>query len=317
MIKSVTSLAEGMLLLALQAFAQAPARMVAVTIDDLPFAQSGAEACAPETLHQLTDKLLTPVRAGHIPVTAFVIGRNCPQLTPAQRRAALQLWQAAGVELGSHTYSHPDLNRMPVQEFQQDILHNEPVLADVLNGKRPRYFRFPMLHTGPDTATKNQIATFLKERGYQQAPVTFDNSDWMFAYAYHGARVKGDTATADKVRQAYVPYLESVIAFFEHRSVEVVGREFPQILLLHANELNSEMLPDVLAMLKRRGYQFISLDRALSDPAYRLADDYAGKGGFSWIHRWSITKGMPKSGEPDEPEWIQQSYQRLQQQQAP
>src|ERR1022692_4846029 len=31
-------------------------------------------------------------------------------------------------------------------------------------------------------------------------------------------------------------------------------------------------------------------------------------GGFSWIHRWSRTKGMPNKGEPDEPEWVRKAF---------
>jgi hypothetical protein len=35
------------------------------------------------------------------------------------------------------------------------------------------------------------------------------------------------------------------------------------------------------------------------DEAYRLPDAYYGTGGFSWIHRWSKTKGIPPKGEPE------------------
>jgi hypothetical protein len=105
--------------------------------------------------------------------------------------------------------------------------------------------------------------------------------------------------------------MESVIEFFEKRSVDVVGHEFPQILLLHANHLNAEMMPQLLAMLKARGYEFVSLEHALRDAAYRLPNNYAGRGGFSWIHRWSMTKGMPNKGEPEPAEWLMQEYGRL------
>jgi hypothetical protein len=91
----------------------------------------------------------------------------------------------------------------------------------------------------------------------------------------------------------------------------VVGREFPQVLLLHANHLNAELAPRLLAMLKQRGYQFISLEEAFRDPAYRLPNNYAGPGGFSWIHRWSMTKGMPNKGEPEPPAWLFEEYDRL------
>jgi len=69
---------------------------------------------------------------------------------------------------------------------------------------------------------------------------------------------------------------------------------------------------EVLAMLKARGYKFVSLEEAMRDPAYSLPDGYAGPGGFSWIHRWSKAKGMPDKGEPDEPGWLREAYARLQ-----
>jgi len=50
--------------------------------------------------------------------------------------------------------------------------------------------------------------------------------------------------------------MESIFAFFEARSKEVVGREFPQTLLIHASQLNADTMPELLAMMRRRGYQF-------------------------------------------------------------
>ena len=83
--------------------------------------------------------------------------------------------------------------------------------------------------------------------------MTFDNSDWIFACVYADARGRQDAKLAGRVRDAYVPYMESIVEFFEKRAVEVVGREIPQTLLIHANRLNAEMAPRLLAMLKRRG----------------------------------------------------------------
>ncbi len=92
----------------------------------------------------------------------------------------------------------------------------------------------------------------------------------------------------------------------------MVGREFPQILLIHASQLNADAMPALLAMMRRRGYRFVSLEDALKDPAYSLPNEYSGTGGFSWIHRWSRTMGLPPKGEPDEPGWIAESYRKLQ-----
>jgi hypothetical protein len=67
-------------------------------------------------------------------------------------------------------------------------------------------------------------------------------------------------------------------------------------------------MPDLLAMFRRRGYTFVSLEHALAAAAYRLADEYAGRTGFSWIHRWSVTIGMTPKGEPDPPVWVREAW---------
>ena len=262
-------------------------------------------------LQNLTKRLLEPFRAGRVPLTGFVVAGNCAVLSTEHKRGVLRLWTGAGAELGNHTYSHPGLNTTPIEEYERDILRADAALKQLLGTDRIRYFRSPMLHTGADRATKERLERFLADHGYQQAPVTFDNSDWMFAYVYADARGRADAKLAGRVRDAYVPYMESIVEFFEKRAVEVVGRDIAQILLIHANRLNAEMAPKLLAMFKRRGYRFVSLEEALKDDAYRLPNEYAGKGGFSWIHRWSMTKGMPGKGEPDEPAWLRQEYEKI------
>ena len=286
-------------------------RQVAITFDDLPVAQSGTTACDEPGLTSLTKQLLTPFQESEVPLTAFVIAGNCSRLTPEQKADVLKLWVAAGAEVGNHTYSHRGLNNTPVEEYEQDILRADTELKSLLGIGRLRYFRSPMLQTGHTSDVKQSLEQFLKSHGCEQAPVTFDNSDWMFAFLYSAALARGDQELATRVRDAYIPYMESVIAFFEQRSVEVVGREFPQVLLVHANRLNAEMGSSLLAMLERRGYRFISLGKALQDPAYSLPNDYAGRGGFSWIHRWSMTKGMRGRGEPEPPDWVVMDYERL------
>ena len=72
--------------------------------------------------------------------------------------------------------------------------------------------------------------------------------------------------------------------------------------------MNADLMPELLAMFRRRGYTFISLNRALADEAYQLPEKYVGRGGFSWMHRWSMTKGMGGKGEPDAPKWVEEAF---------
>jgi hypothetical protein len=75
-------------------------------------------------------------------------------------------------------------------------------------------------------------------------------------------------------------------------------------------------LGDIIERLGKRGYQFISLDEALRDAAYLTPDEFVGPMGPSWLHRWSLNKGIPMKEingkwfpatlleEPDPPKFI-------------
>ena len=63
-------------------------------------------------------------------------------------------------------------------------------------------------------------------------------------------------------------------------------------MLLTAGALNADSFDDLAAMMRRRGYSFVTLDQATRDDAYSLPDTYTGARGDSWIARWAVTKGM-------------------------
>lgn len=285
--------------------ATAQHRQVAITIDDLPRGgDGGPKDYAAVSL--MTRQLLQPFREQKIPVIGFVnAGRH--QLSDKQFRSILDIWLDAGADLGNHSFSHPDFNRVTLQDYTADILKGEPALRTVLQsrGRHLEFYRHPFLHTGSTPEAKQGLQEFLNEHHYIVAPVTLDNSDYMYAALYQKPEFR------ERVKAEYIPYMESVVAFFEQRAIEVTGHEVMQTLLIHANQLNADMMPDLLAMFKRRGYEFVTLSKALRDPAYQLPDTYIGTGGFSWIHRWSITKGMPGKAEPDPPDWVQESFPKL------
>lgn len=275
-------------------------REVAITIDDLPRGGDSETARSLDAVRAMTDKLLRPFREQRIPVTGFVNEGRVVDFGPVGLREVLELWLDAGAELGNHSRSHLNVNNVPLAEFTADITRGEPVVSAALEarGRKLRYFRHPFLFTGPTPEVKAGLQSFLDEEGYVVAPVTLDNADYMFAALYTRPEYR------ERVRQAYVPYMESVVASFEAASIALAGREFPQVLLIHANELNADVMPELLAMFRRRGYAFVTLETALADEVYRLPDDYVGRGGFSWIHRWTRTKGLPIKPEPEPPAWV-------------
>ena len=62
------------------------------------------------------------------------------------------------------------------------------------------------------------MQAFLDDQGCVVAPVTFDNADCMFAALYTRPEFR------DRVRQEYVPYMESVVASFEAAALALAGR---------------------------------------------------------------------------------------------
>jgi peptidoglycan/xylan/chitin deacetylase (PgdA/CDA1 family) len=292
-------------------------REVAVTFDDLPAPSDSVVSYAPEALQTMTARLLAELKVNHIPAIGFVNEEKLDRGEFDKRVNILKMWVNAGFELGNHTYSHVDLDTTALADYEQDFLRGEKVTEALLRakGRRERYFRYPFLDVGKTLETKRAFEAFLRKQGYTVAPVTIDNEEYMFAAVYAHAEATRDTATATRVAQSFLSYMNEVFAYFENFSVDTLGYEPRQILLLHADELDTDEMDALAKMMRARGYRFVSLRTALRDPAYRLPDDYVDGpdgGGVSWIEHWADTTDKAVPVGPDPPEYIQMDYQAIQ-----
>jgi len=287
--------------------AQEQRRSIAVTIDDLPVVSTRRDL---KNRREITKKLLAHISKAKVPAIGFV---NENKLYKNGQRDESQVdllrsWLAANLELGNHTFSHLSLHDNSLEKYQADILQGEIITKELLKAKnlKMRYFRHPYLWTGLDLDTKLQLGNFLTTHDYTIAPVTIDNSDWIFASAYDKAFDKNDKKLMKRIGAAYVPYLEAKMDYWERQSNKLFDREIKQILLLHANFINSDYFDDIAAMLKKRSYKFITLEEALKDEAYRLPDTFVKRNGISWLHRWALAKGRETvlSDEPKTPEFV-------------
>ena len=284
-------------------------RAIAITIDDLPFqGQQPPIATLRATNQELVERLV----ANRIPAIGFVNEQKLEHplgTVDPERVALLRIWIDAGLELGNHGYAHLDLHQVSLEEYRADVLRGERVTRRLLaeRGLEPRFFRHPFLHTGRSLEVRDAFHSFLSEHGYRVAPVTVDNSEWIWSQAYRRAQDSGDRELADRVAAAYVPYMERKVAYYESRSRALFDREIAQTLLIHVNQLAADTLDRLAAKLRGRSYRFVSLSEALEDPAYRSADTWEGGGGISWLDRWALAAG--KRGdffqdEPRTPQWV-------------
>jgi len=291
-----------LLLVLSSASPQRPARVVAVTIDDLPVVAVTSDWSS------VTDRLLATLRDHQVPAIGFVNESKLYQsgALDSSRVALLSAWLRAGLELGNHTFAHRGAHDTPLAEYLDGIARGEVVTRELARraGRPYRYFRHPQLHTGRSLEYKRSVERFLASRGYRVAPVTVDNQEWVYARAYVVANQRGDSALEGRVVEYYLRHMDSVFAYSEQLSRTLFQREIPLVLLIHANELNADHLGAVLERLEARGYSFAPLEHVLADSAYRSADRYIGPSGMSWLIRWAETRGVAIPAEPREEGWV-------------
>ena len=295
---------------------RAETRAVAVTFDDLPATAVGMVANDVASVTAMTRKLLNAVRGHGVPAVGFVNEGKLfhPGATAGDaegRMAVLRMWLNAGLELGNHTSSHSRLEphaarRVPSRrrsrrrgdaEARGCSGHDVPLLPPSV----------PARGTGHRAAPRfREVSCRARIHGG-----TGDNGQRRLRLRgrVHDALRQGDAATAARIGDDYLRYMDEVFTFFEGVSRRVLGREIPQVLLLHANTLNADRFDALASALMRRGYRFISLDEALQDKAYRLPDTFVGAPDNSWFNHWEITVRRDPIPTPRPAEWVGRAAQ--------
>lgn len=272
-------------------------KQVCFSFDDLPLVSYGIG----DSTYQkaLFTKIVTSLYQHNVPAIGFVNEKklhNTAGEIPYQVNL-LRYWLAHGLDLGNHTYAHPDYNDVSFCNYMDDIIKGEPILTRILaeQGKPLKYFRHPFLHVGNNKAKADSLADFLTKRNYTVAPVTIDNDDYLFASAYKRTKDKKDTALMRRIGQDYIAYMEKKLVYYEMQSTRLFGRVCNQILLVHSSLLNSDYVDSLMVLYKAHGYTFVSMDNTLKDPVYETAITVYGKWGISWIDKWALSAG--KKGE--------------------
>ena len=171
-----------------------------------------------------TPKVLNALKAECVRATFFLLGRNTEAQPQLARRAL-----AEGHTLGHHTYSHPLLNRMPLEKAEADI--NRGIARDELAAygqariePTTPFFRFPGF------ASSQPLLDRMQARGI----VVFGADVW----------------ASDWLPMAPEAELQLLLA-----RIAQVGRG---IVLLHDTKAQTAaMLPALLRALKARGYRIV------------------------------------------------------------
>ncbi|MDB5700584.1 MAG: polysaccharide deacetylase [Sphingomonadales bacterium] len=304
------------LLTALALFTSAPVQAkgdsVALTFDDLPtmtllHAQSYA--------NYTNAKLLRGLHRHHLPAIGFVNEGKLDDLERAAQIDILRQWLDAGMSLGNHTFSHESPNKLLADGYIRDIARGEQVTRPMLVARHRdlRWFRHPYLETGMPLETKLKIDNWLASRGYRIAPVTMENSDWLFSEPYDDAIARHDKRRVQRIKAAYLTYTAKIIPWYREAGHQLLGRGMAFVMLLHDTRLNADCIDNLSALLRKNKLRPVTLEQAMADPAYRIADPYVGADGIEWLERWSqqLHKELPWNSFKDPPADIDAEYKAV------
>jgi peptidoglycan/xylan/chitin deacetylase (PgdA/CDA1 family) len=247
------------LLMFANTISHAELKEIAITIDDLPLVASRMNTPGnQQRSEERFRKIIEAFKTYQVPAIGFVIGGAIEK----GQWAFLEEFRQAGLMIGNHTYTHDSLGQLGADRYIADINKADILLAPLMT--EPKYFRYPYLAEGSGEA-KQKVLDYLHEHHYIVAPVTIDSKDFKFNELLYKIPFRArENYTLSTMKPRYLEYVWKQTLRAEKRAN---GKPVKQILLIHANLLNSYLLGDLLEMYKQNGYKFISLTEALKNPA--------------------------------------------------
>ena len=177
-----------------------------------------------------TNRILDILAAECVKATFFTLGVNVAQSPDLVRRAHKE-----GHSIGTHTFNHPHLDKLTLEEAKKEIDLGIAVVTEALGNADDvaPFFRAPYLHIN------KSLERHLLSRGLMVWSIDIDTEDWTF--------------------------------ITEERLIELTMKRLEQegkgILLMHdIKPLTARVLPMLLAELKRKGFRIVHVVPAPRQP---------------------------------------------------
>jgi peptidoglycan/xylan/chitin deacetylase (PgdA/CDA1 family) len=245
------------------AVARESAPQIAITMDDPKPDTLGGVSGA-----EINRRILAQLHDARLKAALFVTGMR---IDSPEGAALLREWDAAGHQLGNHSYSHRNFNSSSVtyDAFAADFLRNEPLVREYRHFAK--LFRYPLLKEGDTADKRDRFRALLREHGYGVGHVTVDASDWYVDARLRARLEKEPGADRTPYRDYYVRHIRDRARYYRQLARDVLGHEIRHTLLIHHNLLNALYLADVMAALRGDGWKLVDAADAFRDPVYTLA----------------------------------------------
>ncbi len=278
------------------ALAQAaePKLKVALTFDDLPI--NGMTPDGKKQSDFARDTIRVLKKHGIPPSHGFINAKRLERNPDGAK--ALKIWVDGGHPLGNHTYDHLDLSKNSAEDFEREILRNEPVLTLLMpeDGKLRQHswhwFRYPYLHEGDTLEKRRGVRAFLASNGYRIAQTTLDFEDYLWNSAHARCWMRKDEEAIRWLRESYLTAARDFIRLGVDHSRKVFGRDIHHVMLLHLGSFSSHILPDLFELLEEENFEIVTLEEAQKDPAYDYDPDIADPRGGTLTELGMTAKGI-------------------------
>ena len=191
-----------------------------------------------------TPKILDILKEKKAPAAFFVIGKNM-----SAKPGLVQREVNEGHEVGNHTWTHPDLSKVPAAQAAVELSATQR-LFETITGRSMRLFRAPYFGDA-EPSTPSEVARLLigQEQGYLSVGLRIDPDDWDHPDATTHARI-----------------INTVLSRLQ--DTQRPG----QVILLHDSggdrSRTVETLPYLIDAIRAHGYKLVSIgDLAGMTPA--------------------------------------------------
>jgi len=180
-----------------------------------------------------TPQILDILKAKNVKATFFVIGKRVKGYPEVMKRIADECHLA-----GNHTWSHPNIMKISLEDAKQEILKTEKLLEEYYKNSsdRIKIFRSPYGSIDPERVE------FFSDLGYKIISWNVDSLDW-----------KG--LSADEVKTNVLENVTKGSIILQHSA----GGEGEDL------SGSVEALPEIIDVLKEEGFEFVTIDEILKD----------------------------------------------------
>ncbi|ORZ38166.1 hypothetical protein BCR44DRAFT_116332 [Catenaria anguillulae PL171] len=151
-----------------------------------------------------------------------------------------------GHHLASHTWGHPDLTTVTIEQLDKEIKDTEAVISQLLGGQwRPRYMRPPY-----GSVNRGVMRRLSKHHGYRVILWDFDTNDWRPEITPGHIRFQyAQLCEHDPSKESFITLQHDVHA----KTVHVAAHVYEQV--------------------KAAGFAMVPMYVCVNEPAYSAVDE--------------------------------------------